>query len=494
MEYELNAVAGAIHSRGESRGKDYGWYPEWQFGNAFNSSIFKQMKETHRHLIRDVGGETRRIAILHVPKDKKIGFLICDINTNRMDHVYRDILDTVYLEFNAVNEKLIECLATLLIVNEEEYERIALGIVERARQAVNAHKFAFRILSEKGNPTVVHKERKDERIVLKNNKKNRQRCVDFLINSYQDSHKSLLFVSTGRVNIDKIQNYLNEYVFEELCVLTMSSTVENEIDLNTKTSTKGKKNGIIGVVLSTILIGGIFLITSDRKAPDLNELHFIHPQGGKKTVILYEKKLGKVQEIERMGNKFILQLKFNEKMDAQYSPSIKFNETAFTKENGSWTDSEDKYQINFFLPELTDANLPLDFRINVEGAKDKSGNLISPSAMNIRIRGAGVEGRIVENKNSDLIIGKHQFTIKAQAAHGIDEILVNGVPAQKTQTPDYYKVVLNFQEEGDKEMLLEIKDCYGNTTQKIQTIHISPLKQLNPEKFEIFPSNPLHPR
>src|SRR3990172_8668081 len=128
MSRQILPKGTAVHTRDVERGKDYGWYV--RKGDMW---LFDQAEEIYRVALRDTGGDTRKLALLTA--EKRVGIMLCDMQSVRIDHGNRIIYDTLYTEFEEVSgPDIFEYASGLLVCVAEEYENIRRYTTEYAEK------------------------------------------------------------------------------------------------------------------------------------------------------------------------------------------------------------------------------------------------------------------------------------------------------------------------------------------------------------------------
>ncbi len=230
----------AVHTRGIEAGKDYAWHVK-----AGDMILLDKAILFHRQVLRDIGGETPRLMVL--VEQKRIGFLIGDMATSRQDHGKRTIYDTLYLE---LDEKYIpvifKAIAILLLCTHDKYQHHEAYFVEYAEklfcEELDNERFIARLIKM---PTAGKQPEIDLKTLilgkwaLYSDETNQERCARFLTDYAKHYINNFCFISTGRVSLEKYQ-LIAEQV-EECLLLTLSSEVKTEIDLNKKTLKKAFK-------------------------------------------------------------------------------------------------------------------------------------------------------------------------------------------------------------------------------------------------------------
>lgn len=226
----LSPVGVAVHTRDVKRGDDYGWYVK-----AGSIQLFDQMEQIHRLVLRDVGGETPKLAVLL--KQHRLGFLIGNMPSQRLDHVNRVINDTLYLEFNQNYHGVFEAVASLLLCSLDDYKeyeqyftQYAEGFYEKYSQnnSLLEEKFGEIEWFGKNLPSPIKQDKLA--LALPYNEKSCKKGASYLIEAANSEVSSFSFVATGRVSLEKCQQVA--LMTEQCVVIIQSSELGEEIDLN----------------------------------------------------------------------------------------------------------------------------------------------------------------------------------------------------------------------------------------------------------------------
>lgn len=231
----------AVHTRGVEAGKDYAWHIK-----VGEMGLLDKIISFHRQVLRDIGGETLRL--LTLVEDKRVGFLIGDMPTSRADHGKRTIYDTLYLELDEKYIPIIfKAVAILLLCTHDKYQQHEVPFVEYAEKLFEEgdnERFTSRLIKM---PTAGKQPDMDldalilGKWALYSNETNQARCARFLTDYAKHYINNFCFISTGRVSLEKCQ--LVAECVEECVLLTLSSEVKEDIDLNKKTLKQTLKLG-----------------------------------------------------------------------------------------------------------------------------------------------------------------------------------------------------------------------------------------------------------
>ena len=237
MTTGIELKGAAVHTRDIQRGKDYGWYVR-----KGDLSLYDQTEDIYRVALRDVSGDTRKFALIIA--DNRVGLLLCDMASERIDHGNRTIYDTLYTEFAGTEEtNLLEYAACLLTYSDTEYEileKLAVTYAELIYQ--NIEKLGIRddFYPLKDYQTTVEPKTFSGKRALRYKgvtefpaDVNVQKCAAYL-KYLATKHggfvkESFVFISTGRVGLDRCKHVANN--FDTCLILTMTSEVDTEIAL-----------------------------------------------------------------------------------------------------------------------------------------------------------------------------------------------------------------------------------------------------------------------
>jgi hypothetical protein len=229
MTYKLTIPDGsALHTAGEKLDQEYAWYVE-----GGNLELLDRMKIIHRALLRDVGGESPRLALLL--QEQRIGFLIGDMPSPRRDYYGNRILyNTLYLEFKKKPE-ILNYFANLLCCSTEEYDRAKKAFTDFSEWLYKQEKYPSPDLPALEEMDIQDhvKIESGKKWALYNNETNRRRCAAYLRDKVI-MDDTFCCVVTGRVSIELCKKAVIENnTIKEFLILTLASEMEkkNEISL-----------------------------------------------------------------------------------------------------------------------------------------------------------------------------------------------------------------------------------------------------------------------
>lgn len=222
-------LGAAVYTRDAEPGKDYDWYVK--MGDI---QLFKTMEEIHRLALRDANGEVPKIAVMI--EKQRIGFLIADMPSQRLDHSNRVIYDTFYLEFDiSYQRSVLHAAAILLLCSRNDYHEAEKHFTEYAERLFYNWQAPQLILDTVKLP-IVDKQPdlsltwvEPDKLALSSNSVNQNRCARYLINFNAQPDNNFVFISTGRINLKKCQQVADK--IEKCLLLTTSSEVLTEIKL-----------------------------------------------------------------------------------------------------------------------------------------------------------------------------------------------------------------------------------------------------------------------
>ncbi|MBF0226884.1 MAG: hypothetical protein HQK76_15665 [Desulfobacterales bacterium] len=215
-------IGAAVHTRDFERGKDYSWHLN------LKAKLFDTAEEVYRLILRDVYGETKRLAL--IVKNNIVGFMVCDIPCDRKDHIGRIIYDTLYLEFDKNQTfNIIKYIANILVCSDGEYKKfndISLDYVENLYKNKELKEYTIFSFPERKIS------KKDEIIIksaLPTTSKNFNICANYLTETAHyklNFIKSLVFASTGLKGLESCKMLADK--FTNCVILTMSSEIQKE--------------------------------------------------------------------------------------------------------------------------------------------------------------------------------------------------------------------------------------------------------------------------
>jgi hypothetical protein len=227
MNREILPKGIAVHTRDIERGKDYGWYV--RKGDLW---LFKPIEDIYRVALRDTSGETRKLALLNA--EKRVGIMLCDMPSERIDHGNRIIYDTLYAEFEEVSRAdILEYASALLVCAAEEYENIRGYATEYAEKLYQEPESELEKYSFSSPDTPVtettSKAKLSGKRILPSLPENFQRCSAYLKSAVIQKNASFVFISTGRVGMERCRQVADKY--DQCLILTMSSEIKSEVNL-----------------------------------------------------------------------------------------------------------------------------------------------------------------------------------------------------------------------------------------------------------------------
>jgi hypothetical protein len=202
-EQTLTPVAVALHTR--DREEDYRWYPE--SGPAF---LATKLKGLHRDLIADQDAKPAATFVLF-DQAERVGLLVANLKTERIDHYRTRIDDTLILEFAAKDRKLVYRLtAGLLGADSGEVLRRLLDYAESRFKPGSSVSTIEPLTIPVPDPAAGKVDIRKPYVALHSNEGNQRRVVDLLhraaINPASVKQPFVL-VSTGFVGRDKLQQH-----------------------------------------------------------------------------------------------------------------------------------------------------------------------------------------------------------------------------------------------------------------------------------------------
>lgn len=221
-------VGAAVHTRQFEAGKDYDWYVK-----KGDLHLFEKMDEIYRVMLRDVGGEAPRVAV--IIDELRVGFMIGELPSPRRDHGKRVIYDTLYLELSSEFHRNVLHAAVILLIRSKNYYRhyrqyftcYAERLFSYSQKRIEVILKTVKLPSADKSTDL--KPIEGEKLVFFSNPKNRYRCARQLVSLEYRGSGCFCFVSTGRVNLEKCQNVAEQCDFGFL--LTLSSEVVSEVNL-----------------------------------------------------------------------------------------------------------------------------------------------------------------------------------------------------------------------------------------------------------------------
>jgi len=230
MTYKLTIPDGsALHTAGEKLDQEYAWYVE-----GGNLELLDRMKIIHRALLRDVGGESPRLALLL--QEQRIGFLIGDMPSPRRDYYGNRILyNTLYLEFKKKPE-ILNYFASLLRCSTEEYDRAKKAFTDFSEWLYKQEKYPSPDLPALEEIDIQDhvKIESGKKWALYNNETNRRRCAAYLLHEVTRNN-TICCVVTGRVSVERCQRAVEEHnTIGMFLILTLASEMEKKSEISLK--------------------------------------------------------------------------------------------------------------------------------------------------------------------------------------------------------------------------------------------------------------------
>ncbi|RKZ52962.1 MAG: hypothetical protein DRR16_24135 [Candidatus Parabeggiatoa sp. nov. 3] len=222
-------LGAAVHTRDVKPGQDYDWYVK-----AGDMQLFDKMAEIYRIALRDVEGDVPKLAVLI--DGHRIGFLMSDLPSLRLDHTNRVIHDTLYLEFETQYQKTVLHAAAVLLLCSKKiypiYEQQFADYAETLFYNSQATQLIFKTIKlpiVDKQPNFRLAPLKPEKLALFSDLENQNRSARYLIHFKRRNNIYFCFVSTGRVSLDRCQQIADKS--DECVLLTLSSEVVSEMNL-----------------------------------------------------------------------------------------------------------------------------------------------------------------------------------------------------------------------------------------------------------------------
>lgn len=220
----VNLLGAAVHTRGIEPGQDYDWYV-----TAGDMQLFKNMTEIYRLMLRDVSGDVPRLAVIII--GQRIGFLMADMPSQRLDHGKRVIYDSLYLEFATQEQQtVLQAVAVLLLGFPNTYPAHEQHFMEYAEKLWNNSQTTPLIFTTVKLPGLNILPPLDfplltlEKVVLFSDAVNQKRCAHHLICLASGDNNYFFLISTGRVNLEKCQQLADKT--NKCVLLTLSEGME----------------------------------------------------------------------------------------------------------------------------------------------------------------------------------------------------------------------------------------------------------------------------
>ncbi|OQW92535.1 MAG: hypothetical protein BWK78_01445 [Thiotrichaceae bacterium IS1] len=232
----------AVFTRGHSRGQDYNWYIK-----RGKLELFEEIENLHDLLLgsfsilRSTDERLPKLAI--IIRSSKVGVLLDDIPSERVDFSNRSIFSTLCFEVEQQYQKnIFELIANLLIFQQENYKIYekyfsdyteALYQIGQTADDIPLEKIVLPILEgrelDESLPSITQ-----DHLALYANSVNRSRCAKYLRELVISEKISFCFVSAGEMNIATCQEIAKKV--DRCIMLTFSSELLREINLNPKTT------------------------------------------------------------------------------------------------------------------------------------------------------------------------------------------------------------------------------------------------------------------
>jgi len=229
-------IGAALHTRKFEHGQDYDWYVK-----KGELQLFDQMEEIHRVMLRDVGGEAPRLAV--IIEEQRVGFMIGELPCpRRKDHAKRVIHNTLYFEFDTEYYRSVLHAVVILLLRPQNYykpyKQYFSNYAERLFSYSEMPEFILKTVKlPSANQANLINSIQGDKWVLFSNAKNRYRCARQLVDFVYRGEDHFCFVSTGRVNLEKCQKIAKQS--DECILLTLSSEVESEVNLKKERNESG---------------------------------------------------------------------------------------------------------------------------------------------------------------------------------------------------------------------------------------------------------------
>ena len=235
MSGQIVPKGAAVHTRDIARGKDYAWYIKK--GDLW---LFDRAEDIYRIALRDTSGETRKLALLNA--EKRIGIMLCDMESERIDHGNRIIYDTLYVEFEeALMPQIMNYASCLLVCSGEEYitiQRMATAYAEKLYHKPEAELEQYSLSCSDNAAAETISKLNSGKQVLPSAPENFQRCAAYLKTFANHRNiSSFVFISTGRVGIERCKQVADKY--DHCLILTMSAEIKADTDMRDTPIVKG---------------------------------------------------------------------------------------------------------------------------------------------------------------------------------------------------------------------------------------------------------------
>ncbi len=214
----------AVHTRGLRPGEDYKWAV-----TTGELLLFDKIDHIHRLSLRDVGGEVPLFCV--ILEQKRVGLLMGDLASSRIDHSGRVIYNTLYLEFEETYQRyVLEAVASLLLCSKNTYIPHAQHFNHYAEMLLDKTPLAtINLPAMYKQPDSQFKKITSEKMILCSNIENLNRSASYLNTFKPHANKNFFFISTGRVGLVKCQQVVKN--FQQCLMLTLSSEVVSDVEL-----------------------------------------------------------------------------------------------------------------------------------------------------------------------------------------------------------------------------------------------------------------------
>lgn len=276
MDFNILPTGVAIFTRGVERNYDYNWYIKVGSIRLYNS-----IEELHKVTLRDKESDDIPLLLALIkPQKKRIGIVLAQIPSPRVNHVPRIIYNALYLEFELEEQgNILKVVATLLTCLRYQYteyqqylseysEKLYLlgqnflqplclqndlvrtqlkvcrqrtyidGIVSSEEKSESLYRDFQDILQKTILPISNNLDKEllgtdlllfeQNRLAVPNNVSFRKRCASYLLNKIFDE-ESLCIISTKEVDIEKC--YQIAKGFDRCIILNQSVDIQEEIRL-----------------------------------------------------------------------------------------------------------------------------------------------------------------------------------------------------------------------------------------------------------------------
>lgn len=441
--------------------KDYNWYI--QSGTPI---LLAEMKALHYSLISDRAGDAPYFAV--IARVQRIGMLVGKMRTSRRDaHANRVLHDTLYLEFDAeVRQDVLVSAATLLAAYDrdsrvyQQYEHIFLdyaeALAEQGEDAQIPMPPPIELPMDAGIAGDNCAFGYDE-VAVFSTPDSRQKCARYLMWLAQQPKlpKSVIVASTGRISKDDIQKYANTHTGGVLVVLTLSASVQGEVDLRSPVEkVKRKLPWFIPPLLLGIIV---FFSTRDRLPPELVSLKLEMPAYASGNLLNAAD--ADACAIPRPGTEGALSLTFNETMRSTPIPRLEgsaggltFPQPCQAVEEHTW-----RCPVTFAADTL---NETATFAVTIAEGQDRAKNAMIPVTLSCTVESADIHAQ-VETFRIEESVATVDLTASARA--DVAEVRVGTVPAIKTDAGWQAEFPVQPVLESGQSLMISVTDRYGNT-------------------------------